>query len=449
MASQTAVVPEALARAAVQTARAEAEARRLAAALGPFGYQWLCACAVYPVLRFSLSTYLGAVVADLLERPRPAEDEHLALFRLPWFRQGWMPDDLRVRLIQDIYPAIAPQVREAVACAAYSMTAQSIAPGGTSPVPVLAPPRNWNAMLSAHLALAAGGSVEDDNLFRRFASGRPVRASELARTERLERLLGRSLRPWMHGPGLAVLVAALLSASAAATAGWWLRPFFERTVELADDPQQALPPIENTDLNEGVEEPVGNTGGGVDSLPTSGGGERDGADVTPEPANGQEVSSTTRPEQRPPSEKPTPGERTAGEESPSKPDDPSRFSPSIFSKSPSVSQPKVPRPFTFTPPPSGTEQSGETEGDRPAQEGGNDPATAEAPSGEGDSGDTVRNVQLSLQALGFYTGGADGRQGAATTNAIRAFQRSRGLTPTGRITEQLLEALSAASEEAK
>ena len=62
---------------------ADLQRERLKEQLGPFGYQWLCACAVYPKLRFSLSTYLGQVLALRLSRPPPDEDEH-SLFPSPW-----------------------------------------------------------------------------------------------------------------------------------------------------------------------------------------------------------------------------------------------------------------------------------------------------------------------------------------------------------------------------
>src|SRR5215469_5628103 len=64
--------------------------------LGPFGYQWLCACAVYPGLRLPITSYLGAELARVVHRKVPDEAEHMALARLPWFRSGWMPDELRL-----------------------------------------------------------------------------------------------------------------------------------------------------------------------------------------------------------------------------------------------------------------------------------------------------------------------------------------------------------------
>src|SRR5512134_2681795 len=76
--------------------------RDLGAELGDFGYQWLAACAVYPRLHWHLTIYLGMELARTQDQPPPDENVHLALARLPWFRKGSMPDDLRLRLIGDL-----------------------------------------------------------------------------------------------------------------------------------------------------------------------------------------------------------------------------------------------------------------------------------------------------------------------------------------------------------
>ncbi len=50
---------------------------------------------------------------------------------------------------------------------------------------------------------------------------------------------------------------------------------------------------------------------------------------------------------------------------------------------------------------------------------------------EGDSGTLVRTLQQALKDQGFYKGDVDGKFGFGTTEAVKAFQRSRGLTPDG------------------
>jgi len=54
------------------------------------------------------------------------------------------------------------------------------------------------------------------------------------------------------------------------------------------------------------------------------------------------------------------------------------------------------------------------------------------------AGDVVGNVQRVLRYRGFYSGPIDGLSGPATRAAIRAYDRSVGLPPTGMIDARLL-----------
>ena len=49
----------------------------------------------------------------------------------------------------------------------------------------------------------------------------------------------------------------------------------------------------------------------------------------------------------------------------------------------------------------------------------------------GSRGQEVRNIQTKLKSLGFYSGAVDGIYGGATRNAVKAFQRSVGITADG------------------
>src|SRR5262245_26018525 len=80
--------------------------------LGEEAFQWLCACAVYPELHWDLTLYLGSlprVGAGLI-----GEKNLLHLIRLPWFRTGSMPDELRLRLIGELEPERERAVRSAI-----------------------------------------------------------------------------------------------------------------------------------------------------------------------------------------------------------------------------------------------------------------------------------------------------------------------------------------------
>jgi hypothetical protein len=59
-----------------------------------------------------------------------------------------------------------------------------------------------------------------------------------------------------------------------------------------------------------------------------------------------------------------------------------------------------------------------------------------------DSGDSsVSQVQAALAREGYYRGAIDGSAGPATRNAIRRYQRDRGLEATGQIDRPLIETL--------
>jgi len=66
--------------------------------LGAEGYYWLCACAVYPLLQWDLTLYLGRMLLG----GAGFEGRLLALVRLPWLRNGFIPDRLRGRLVADM-----------------------------------------------------------------------------------------------------------------------------------------------------------------------------------------------------------------------------------------------------------------------------------------------------------------------------------------------------------
>ncbi len=49
----------------------------------------------------------------------------------------------------------------------------------------------------------------------------------------------------------------------------------------------------------------------------------------------------------------------------------------------------------------------------------------------------IKKIQTELTELGFYPGYIDGKMGPNTREAIKAFQKSIGKRPTGRVTKTL------------
>ena len=74
------------------------------------------------------------------------------------------------------------------------------------------------------------------------------------------------------------------------------------------------------------------------------------------------------------------------------------------------------------------------------------PPTKTQPSGSLDAiSDRLRlkSAQRMLTALGYYTGPVDGSMGAKTRTAVIAFQKVSGLPADGKVTDELLDRLTA------
>lgn len=72
--------------------------------LGDRGMQWLSACAGYPELHPPLTLYLGRTLRGADGLPLMDAETLLAMNRLPWFREAWMPEWLRRSLIGNLTP---------------------------------------------------------------------------------------------------------------------------------------------------------------------------------------------------------------------------------------------------------------------------------------------------------------------------------------------------------
>jgi WD40 repeat protein len=86
-------------------------ALQLQAYLGERGFAWLCACAIYPEITWTLTLYLAESL-----RLQSAEVESIlpALARLPWLRYAHMPDWLRMRLFDKLSGEYERAIRDAL-----------------------------------------------------------------------------------------------------------------------------------------------------------------------------------------------------------------------------------------------------------------------------------------------------------------------------------------------
>ncbi len=85
---------------------------RLRAGLGAPLFRWLCACAIYPELRWELTLHLGAL--ETLRTGLLTGPNILRLSRLSWFRDGSIPDDARMELMRQLDAPTQAAVREAI-----------------------------------------------------------------------------------------------------------------------------------------------------------------------------------------------------------------------------------------------------------------------------------------------------------------------------------------------
>src|SRR5262249_16488065 len=94
-----------------QSERVQRLCDQLRVFLGTRGYRWLSACAIYPMLHWDLTLYLGF---KLFKDRTQIEERLLSLLRLPWFRYGSIPDWLRLRLISDLSASDEAKVGKAL-----------------------------------------------------------------------------------------------------------------------------------------------------------------------------------------------------------------------------------------------------------------------------------------------------------------------------------------------
>ncbi|MBK1990655.1 formylglycine-generating enzyme family protein [Sphaerospermopsis aphanizomenoides BCCUSP55] len=79
--------------------------------LGDDSFYWFCACAVFPELQWNITIYLGNVLKTKSGESLLEVDSLTTLARLPWFRAGYIPDWLRVDLIQKLTQEQEQEIR--------------------------------------------------------------------------------------------------------------------------------------------------------------------------------------------------------------------------------------------------------------------------------------------------------------------------------------------------
>ena len=169
--------------------------------LGSDGIRWLTACAIYPEMHWPMTLAVGeALFPDLRETSdgAPREDVRRTTFartlgqlvRLPWLRQGNMPDWLREALLQRANPADEEIAREAVEGFLASVAPKARTPAGQDELAVSEGSSGALADFKRGVAAWWKGRPlperTEDRIFLRFMSARPRLA--VAATDALSRL---------------------------------------------------------------------------------------------------------------------------------------------------------------------------------------------------------------------------------------------------------------------
>jgi formylglycine-generating enzyme required for sulfatase activity len=200
--------------------------------LGADGYVWMCACAIYPEMIWELTECYGYwLLAGTPEWTDQRAELILRLVRLPWFRQGYMPEWLRMRLINHLGRPELRQRRdlirdhlEKLLLTAAKRPDKIVALEIAAPIPqtVRQQANGFLRRLAMKLRIIEEGEREPlrDYVFLSFMTGRRVKPTGVRLPELLQRLFFRDGKPWLGlRPVVTLLAAALISGGLALA--WW------------------------------------------------------------------------------------------------------------------------------------------------------------------------------------------------------------------------------------
>jgi len=158
--------------------------RQLSDFLGPAGFDWLCACAVYPEITWGLTLRVAGEAIDYSALP--------SLARLPWFRQAFMPDWLRRLLVARLSPDAGERLRADLAGLLDDLVRTSAdGSGGAATRSALRIARWMQSIRTIDVLRAApAGSPLRDHVFLGFMARATVDPLGLSVPQPLSRLFG-------------------------------------------------------------------------------------------------------------------------------------------------------------------------------------------------------------------------------------------------------------------
>jgi formylglycine-generating enzyme required for sulfatase activity len=253
--------------------------------LGADSYIWLCACAIYPEMIWELTLCHGYwLLAETAEWTDQRAELILRLVRLPWFRHGYMPEWLRMRLINHLAQPVLRQKRDLIRDNLEKLLLTAAKRPDKIVALEIAVPRTQTlrervtgflSRLAMKLQIIKEGSQEPlrDHVFLSFMTGRKVKPASVQLPELLQRIFFRDGKQWLGlRPVVTLLAAALLSGGLALA--WWRTINVDRT----DQPGLAAskPPAPSDSATLPVPEPTPTptpvkSSSAIASLPTTSG----------------------------------------------------------------------------------------------------------------------------------------------------------------------------------
>ena len=203
----------------------------------PFMRQWLCSCAAFPGLRFSLTMQLGRRLAEEMKRPDPpGENEAMTLFRLPWFREGRMPDDVRGALIDALEDCHFKLVRETLEEVMFH--AVDKAPQLGAPEDFRKPAQGWRRRWAGFLFSRSPGSRQHDLIYRRIMLGDRPREHDRVIERWTRRIVGDSATIWIDRHTLPAMAMAVVATVVMVWVALSSPPIGEERVETSERPAE-------------------------------------------------------------------------------------------------------------------------------------------------------------------------------------------------------------------
>lgn len=181
----------------------DSDLKKLQDYLGTFCFYWLCVCAVYPVLRWHITSHLGVRLSELARHTHPNLTYSITFLRLPFFRSGYMPDSLRRALLNIAPPEVKQAARESLGRLLLSGV---LTPGGSGLIPLASlNEQPSQRLIRAFLSTEPSESPLRDELFLKVMDDEGAKETDFNLTELISRLKGQSItRPITVGTAAAI-----------------------------------------------------------------------------------------------------------------------------------------------------------------------------------------------------------------------------------------------------